>query len=31
MNPQHHIGKLILLLCLALPLAAHAETTAKEL
>ncbi len=28
MNPQNHIGKLILLLCLALPVAAHAELKA---
>lgn len=26
MNPQNHIGKLILLLCLALSIAAHAQT-----
>ena len=30
MKPQNHIGKLILLLFLALPVAAHAQTTAKE-
>ena len=30
MNPQNHIGKLILLLCLALPVAAHAQTTPEE-
>ena len=31
MKPQNHIGKLILLLFLALPVAAHAQTTTKGL
>ena len=30
MNPQHHIGTLILLLCLALPVAVHAQTSPNE-